>query len=145
MKFAYFYASSPEISYPEIPIVPPLSAIMCIECDEFPKKVDVALNMAIVGLAIEQEFFIDVTIFCNGKDVKSDKDAYEPFRVAHRRSSENDLATRYSFIDTFLAERPGIYTFVACLYEGSAPTSDEDKNSFIDRIECSVAIAKEWR
>lgn len=145
MKFAYFYASSPEISYPEIPTVPPLPAIMCIECDAFPKKVNIALNVALVGLAAEQEYSLDVTIFSNGKLVKSDKDIYEPFRAAHMRSSDNDLATRYSFIDVFLAERPGIYTFITCLYEGSVPKSDEEKNAYIDRAECSVVIAKEWR
>lgn len=149
MKFAYFYVSSVEIADHGNLASPPQPAILSIECDSFPKKIDVVLNIAVVDITDkpdeEEVFSLEIDIFCNDKKVESYKDIYEPFRAAHILSSDNHLASRYSFVDTFLANQSGVYTFVARLYDGSLPLKLEDKGNYIHQTECSVIVAKGWK
>lgn len=149
MKFAYFYVSSPIITNPEDLTFPPEPPILSVECGEFPKKIDVALNIAVVGIdgvaEPNDEYSLEIDIFCGDVKVESYKNIYEPFRAFHVLSSDNNLASRFSFIDTFTVSNSGIYTFIARLYDGAVPLAAEDKKSYIDKIECSVAIAKGWK
>ncbi|MDF7650779.1 hypothetical protein PUG42_19795 [Erwiniaceae bacterium L1_54_3] len=145
MKFAYFYASSPEIEFPEMLGVAPMHAILSVQTEQFPSYVDLALNVAIIEIISGEPFWLDVKIYHDGKEVKSTKDEYQPFRRASYTSSNNDFVARYSFLDNFLAEMPGTYTFIAKIYEGATPKGDDEADNYVHQAECSIVIAKEWR
>lgn len=144
MKFAYIYASKPEIIHPEDKSFPPGSGIVSLRCVNFPDFIEIALNAGVVDIAPDQSFWLDVKIFCDGLPVKSEKDEYDPFRhTAFYRGNGSIIAT-YSFIDRFLAEKSGVYTFKAKLFDGIIPDDGEGGENYLDASECSIVIDKEF-
>lgn len=145
MKFGYFYASSPEIEYPEVLSLPPLPGIVCIEVDEFPKLVNVALNTSIIGTPLLSSYTLHVDIFYDGIKIPLPDNVYAPFRERIYFSKEGEVASRYSFIEIFNAEKPGVYTFRIRLYDGSLDATPVDSDDFIHQLEASIILSKDLR
>lgn len=144
MKISYFYASKPDIEYPEIKTITPSSPIMGIEAGEFPKEIFLALNFAFVGVEEVETYSARIEIFFNDKFVSSGNETYEPFRFMQLASSDGMLADRYSVIESFMAKSEGVYTFKIYLFDKEEPDLSKLSDA-IDKSECSVAVSRMWR
>ncbi|MCW2473394.1 MULTISPECIES: hypothetical protein [unclassified Symbiopectobacterium] len=144
-RIAYFYASSSQVSYPEIPSLPPDGALICLDSDKFPNEMSFVLNVAVVNLPRGAPYSFYITVLYNGLDISSGETKSSPLRHKGYLSRNGDYCVQHSFIETYTIEQPGCYTFKIFLYDHNIDSAPTDDAGLIHQSECSIAIAKEWR
>ncbi|MFS3509297.1 hypothetical protein [Citrobacter braakii] len=144
-RIAYFYVSTPEILHPEIQTLPPDRATLCIESDTFPREVPMVLNIAIVNLEKGTPYSFHIKMLLDGREISIGSTEATQVRFKSYESSEGNFALRHSFFEKYMLDEPGCYTFIVRLYDEylSSPPTDSDK--FSHQMECSIAVAREWR
>lgn len=144
MKIGYLYCSSPTADHPEVIGASPLPGIACIEAQNLPSRVDIAINISILDLRIDDGYALKFDVLHDGRTVPTLNGDSAPFRQRHIRSREGELIHIYSFHESFEVIKSGIYTIKAKIFDSSLPY-DIDGESSTDSALCSVAINKEWR
>ncbi|UNK75799.1 hypothetical protein [Raoultella planticola] len=144
-RIAYFYASSPDIAYPEMPAIPPDGAILCIESDTFPKEVPITLNVAIVNITKGNPYSFHIKVLLDDMEISKGNTQASPIRYRTYLSGEGEFAVRHSFLETYTLDKPGSYTFVINLYDKYLTEPPVSDDGLVHRAECSIAIAKSWR
>ncbi|WP_117125313.1 hypothetical protein [Klebsiella quasivariicola] len=145
-RIAYFYASTPDIAYPEILSIPPDGANLCIESDKFPSEFPIVLNVAIVNLKKASPYSFHIKVLLDDEEI-SKGDTQQALSVRYKAylSSEGDFAVRHSFYETYAFDEPGCYTFLIRLYDSYLTTPPIGDEGIVHQAECSIVIAKEWR